>query len=495
MKKSPIAPLFETDAYKLGHNFMEVQGTEYVYSNFTPRGSRLDGVNHVVAFGLQAYIQEHLMDAFEDFFAADEDLVAELYEKRVESILGPNKIGSEHIRKLHRKGYLPLHFRTFKEGTLVPMKVPMLTVENTDPEFAWLTNYIETSLSRIWFSATNATKTVLMREKLEGWAKKTDGNTDFVDWQWHDFSARSHQSAESCAISASAALLSFKGTDSLEAFEWIDYFYSGDNGFIGGAVPASEHSTMVARGKEGETETYRYLLEKFPTGILSLVSDTWDFFGVITKILPELHDLIMSRDGKLVIRPDSGNPEDIVLGTSRVFGEGTTPEEKGLAELLWEQFGGTVTNGFKHLDSHIGIIYGDSISPARADRILDGLKQQGFSSDNIVFGAGGYFAIGDTTRDTFNFAIKATMLTIDGAERNVQKDPVTSNGSKTSAKGRLAVFKDENNEFYLVDEATPEQEAASELKPVWKDGKFIGAKQSFADVRKTLLSERKRVFG
>jgi len=493
MKKSPVAALFETDCYKVGHKLMEEPGTEFVYSNFTPRGSRIEGVSHVVVFGAQAYIQEHIVDAFEDFFAADEDLVAKLYEDRLTSILGPNQVGSDHIRQLHRKGYLPLEFKALEEGTMLPMLVPMLTVENTDPEFAWLTNYIETSLSRIWFSATNATKTVHMREAIEAWAEKTNGNKDFVDWQWHDFSSRGHHSAESGAISAAAHLLSFTGTDSLNAFEWIDYFYPGDNGFVGGSVSASEHSIMMSRGKDHELETYEALLDTFPTGILSLVSDTWDLFSVVTNILPKLHDKIVAREGKLVIRPDSGIPEDIIVGTNLVFGEGKTPEEKGLAELLWEEFGGTETDGFKHLAPIIGMIYGDSISPERADRIFTGLANKGFSSDNIVFGAGSWFAIGNTTRDTFNFAIKATQVTVDGVRKDIKKDPVTAKGSKTSATGRLAVLKDDANEFYLVEQATVADEAASELKTIWKDGVWV-RRQSFAEIRETLKAERVRVF-
>lgn len=492
MKRSPIGALLHTDFYKIGHKNMQEPGTEYIYSNFTPRGSRIEGVDHMVVFGIQAYIQEYLMDAFEPFFAATEEEVTNLYEKRLESILAPKEIGSDHIRLLHRKGHLPLRIKALPEGTLAPMLVPILTVENTDPDFAWLTNYIETSISRVWFPSTNATKTLAMRRKIEAWAEKTDGNKEFVDWQWHNFSARGHHSGESAAIDGAAALLSFTGTDSLEAFEWIDYFYPGDNGFIGGSVAASEHSTMVSRGQEHELETYDYLLDQFPTGILSLVSDTWDLFNVVTNILPRLYDKIVAREGKLVIRPDSGNPEDIILGTVREFGKGTTPEEKGLAELLWEEFGGTENNGFKHISPKVGMIYGDSITNERADAIFAGLAAQGFSSDNIVLGAGSWFAIGNTTRDTFNLAIKATEITVNGVAKAVKKDPITAKGTKTSATGLLAVVKDENGEFTLIQKATREQEEASELKTVWENGVFV-RRQSFADVRAVLKAERARL--
>jgi nicotinamide phosphoribosyltransferase len=495
MKTSPVAPLFDTDCYKLIHRNFYPQGTEYAYSNFTNRDSRLTGFNHVVAFGLQAFIKNFVEDAFEDFFAAKEDEVARLYEQRVTSILGPNEIGSDHIRELHQLGHLPLVFRSVKEGTLVPLQVPTLTIENTDPRFAWLVGYIETAISAsIWYASTNATKSLHMRNLIEYWAERTGSNKDFIDWQWHDFSARGQHSIESGATSAAAHLLNFKGTDTLSAFEWIDYLYPGDNGFIGGSVSATEHSIMTARGREGEFETYEYLLDQQKEGILSIVSDTYDLFNVITNFLPRLKDRIMTRDGKVVIRPDSGDPEDILLGTVREFGVGVTPEEKGVIELLWEIFGGTVNaKGLKTVSSKIGAIYGDSIYPERAVRIFEGLEKMGFAIDNVIFGAGSWFALGNTTRDTFGSAFKNTNLTINGVSVDVQKDPKTG-GSKKSALGRLAVLKDETEELYLVQQATPEQEAQSELEVVWKDGVWY-REQSFADIRETLKTESKRVFG
>jgi nicotinic acid phosphoribosyltransferase len=494
MKKSPVAALFETDAYKLNHHNFYPEGTEYAYSNFTNRGTRIEGINHVVAFGLQAFIQDYVMDAFEDFFAADEDVVADLYETRVNSILGPNTVGTAHIRKLHRLGYLPLHFRTVKEGTMVPLKVPTLTVENTNPDFAWLVGYVETVLSAsIWHPSTVATKAAYMRNFFEEWAERQGANKEFIDWQWHDFSFRGQTSPESAAASGAASLLSFTGTDNLNAFEWIDYLYPGDNGFIGGSVSATEHSVMTARGQENEFETYEYLLEKEPKGILSIVSDTWNLWNVLENIIPALKERIMARDGKVVIRPDSGDPADIICGTVTEFGAGKTAEEKGTIELLWETFGGTVNaKGLKTLDAHIGAIYGDSITPERAEQIFTRLEIKGFAIDNLVFGAGSFFAQ-YLTRDTFSSAFKNTHLIVNGEPRDTVKDPITGH-SKKSATGRLAVRRDETGELVLIERATPEQEADSELQTVWKDGEWV-RKQSFADVRATLREEMVRVFG
>jgi nicotinamide phosphoribosyltransferase len=278
----------------------------------------------------------------------------------------------------------------------------------------------------------------------------------------------------------------FRGTDNLNTLEWINYFYPGDNGFIGGSVSATEHSTMTSFGKDHEFDAYEYLIDTNPEGILSVVSDTYNLWTVITDFLPRLHEKIMARNGKLVIRPDSGDPTDILAGTVHELGMGDTPEEKGLIELLWDEFGGVVNDkGFKTLDQHIGAIYGDSINLERAEDIFTRLANKGFASDNIVYGAGSYFAIGQTTRDSLSSAVKATWVQINGEGHDIFKDPITAGGSKKSATGRLAVLKDTDGELYLVQHATPEQEAVSELQTVWKDGKWV-RKQSYADVRETL---------
>lgn len=495
---SITAPLFETDAYKLDHRRQYPEGTTRVYSNFTNRGSRVEGVDHVVHFGLQAFLQSYLMDAFEPFFAADEDAVAEEYEAKVNSILGPNSVGSDHIRALHRLGYIPLRFASVPEGTPVPLKVPSFTVENTLPEFYWLTNYIETVLSAsVWGPSTSATLAHKYRGILEEAALGTTGSTEGVDWQLHDFSYRGMSGTASAAASGAGHLLSFTGSDSLASLEWIERYYSDvegphqgldtrPNGLILGSVPATEHSVMCAGGQDDEAGTFKRLLALYPTGIVSVVSDTWDLWNVATRILPSLAREIRGRDGKLVIRPDSGDPADILCGTVRRFGEGTTPEEKGLVETLYNRFPGSVNaKGYRTLDEHIGVIYGDSITPERAADILARLEAKGFASTSVVFGVGS-FTYQYVTRDTFGSAIKATWVEVDGKGRNIRKDPVTDNGLKRSATGRLAVVRSAG-ELTLLEEVSPALEAASELQPVWEDGEFLRY-QSFADVRATLAS-------
>jgi nicotinamide phosphoribosyltransferase len=465
------------DGYKVDHRRQYPEGTQFVYSNWTPRGSRIDGIDHVVNVGLQYFLKEYLQDQFDEFFDADVDDVCAEYERRMNTYLGPNEIGSDHIRALHDLGYLPLEFKSLPEGALVPLRVPMFTVENTHPDFFWLVNYIETLMSNVlWMPMTSATIAKRMRGLLEEYAVKTGSPAEFVDWQGHDFSMRGMAGVESAVLSGIGHLTQFTGTDTIPAIEGVEKFYekSADDYLIGGSVAATEHSVMCAGGEDDEQETYERLIELYPSGILSVVSDTWDLWKVITETLPALKDKIMARDGKLVIRPDSGDPADILCGTAgpedSSFG---TPVEKGVVELLWEIFGGTETEtGHKLLDSHIGVIYGDSINFDRAKDILSRLEAKGFASANVVFGMGS-FGYQYQTRDTFGFAMKATNVTINGVEKPIFKNPVTDNGLKKSLRGRIAVLSNtENGDYYAVDNASEWALKESHLQTVWRDGAF-----------------------
>ena len=487
---APIRALMMTDVYKLGHiQQYALAGTpEVVYSNWTNRGSRIPGVDRVVHFGLQAFLVR-LTEWFEPFFAADADEVCALYEERLTQILGPNTIGSEHIRALHGLGYLPLRFAAVPEGTAVPLRVPSFVFENTDPDFFWLTNYIETIVSaEIWQPSTSATIAHEFRRVLEAGAARTGGAEAAIDWQGHDFSFRGMSSVETAAASGAGHLLSFTGTDSLPSLDWIERYYGGD--YVAGSVPATEHSVMCTGSAVlGERETFSRLIDLYPTGIFSVVSDTFDLWQVLTDFLPEFAERILARDGKMVIRPDSGDPVDILCGTAVEADAGRTPAERGVVELLWDVFGGTVNAaGYRELDPHIGAIYGDSINRDRAERIIDRLAAKGFASTNVVFGVGS-FTYQYNTRDTFMSAVKATWALVDGVGYDLQKDPVTDGGTKKSARGRLAVTRDADDRLMLIEQATPEQEAASELQEVWADGAFV-RRQTFPEVRAVLGAGR-----
>jgi nicotinamide phosphoribosyltransferase len=462
---------------------MYPEGLTHVESNYTNRKSRVDGVNHVIQFGLQAWLKD-LTEDYEKFFAAPKDKVIQEYKDNISTFVSPG-FSLKEVEDLHDLGYLPLQFSAVPEGTLVPIGVPSILIKSTHEDFAWLVNYVESDLSAgIWHPSTVATTAWSLRRIFEKAASETGGAIEAVDFQVHDFSYRGQVNREAAASSGAAHLTSFFGSDAVPAVPWVNYYYPGDNGLIAASVPATEHSVMCAGGEEDELETFRRLLKLYPSGILSVVSDTWDFFKVLTEYLPALKDEILARDGKLVIRPDSGDPADIICGTVPATGllpEGT-PEQKGSIEILWDIFGGTVNEaGFKELDSHIGLIYGDGMFPARIRDINARLKSKGFASTNWVAGIGSY-AYQMVTRDTFGSAVKATYVEINGVGRNIQKNPKTDDGTKKSATGRLAVGYTADGTLYLIQGATDEEIKRSVIQPVWENGKFL-KEYSFADVR------------
>lgn len=482
-------PITLIDGYKLDHRRQYGPGVTRVYSNWTPRQSRVPGHTQVTMFGLQYFLKRYLHEEFARFFAGDVDAACKEYERRVNGYLGPNQIGSEHIRALHALGYLPLEFRAVPEGMSVPLRLPMLTVENTHPDFAWLVNYFETIMSNVlWLPCTSATTASRMRVLLDKAAVKTGSPAGFVDWQGHDFSFRGMAGPEAASLSGAGHLLYFTGTDTIPALDLIEGYYGPlPAGYlVGGSVAATEHSVMCAGGEMSEMETFTRLLDLYPSGIVSVVSDTWDLWNVITKILPALKDKIMSRPGKLVIRPDSGDPVKIVCGDPDA--PAGSPARLGVVELLWDIFGGVPTStGHRLLDEHIGCIYGDSINYERAQAITEGLAAKEFASANMVFGMGSY-GYQYVTRDTYGFAMKATWVERNGVGVDIFKKPLTDDGTKNSAKGRLAVLRDPKGELYLVNQATSEQEAQSVLRPVWRDGKLL-VDETFDIVRARALAE------
>jgi len=476
------------DGYKLDHRRQYPAGTEFVYSNFTPRSSRT-GEDKVVFFGLQYFLQAYLMESAEQtFFSRPLDEVIGKYRRFTESYLGPNDIGSDHIEALHSLGYIPLQFWALPEGTRVPLRIPMFTYENTHHEFFWVTNYIETILSAVlWLPCTSATTANVYRRILDNFAEITGGAKEFVPWQGHDFSFRGMGGLEAAALSGAGHLLSFTGTDSIPAIQLLQKYYDAD-GLIGGSVAATEHSVMCAGGCDGETETFSRLLDLYPRGVVSVVSDTWDLWNVIENILPSLKDKIEARDGKLVIRPDSGDPVKILCGDP----DATGPASSGVIELLWNIFGGSWTDdNFRVLSPKIGAIYGDSITPERCYAICDRLCDKGFASTNVVFGIGSY-TYQYVTRDTYGFAVKATQTQRNSTEYQMFKAPKTDNGVKNSARGRIAVIND-NGALRMIDNLragdTQLDFMGNLLRPIWRDGAFI-KRTSLAEIRDRLREQQ-----
>ncbi|AUC75174.1 nicotinate phosphoribosyltransferase [Olleya sp. Bg11-27] len=479
-------PLLYTDGYKVDHRRQYPDKTTLVYSNWTPRMTRIKGVDQVVLFGLQYFIKKYMIADFNaNFFKQSKAEVCKKYQRRINNYLGENSVGIKHIEDLHDLGYLPMVIKALPEGVSVPIKVPMLTMYNTKAEFFWLTNYFETILSTtLWLPCNSATIAKQYRKILDKYANETSSVLEFVDWQGHDFSMRGMGGLEAATVSSAGHLLSFTGTDTIPTIDFLEDYYNAnsDTELVGGSVAATEHSVMCMGTNTGEQETFKRLItEVYPNGIVSIVSDTWDLWKVLTEYLPNLKEDVLARNGKVVIRPDSGDPADIICGNPN----GTTEAaKKGVVQLLWDIFGGTTNDkGYKELDSHIGAIYGDSITIDRATEICVRLKQNGFASTNVVLGIGS-FTYQYNTRDTFGFAMKATYGEVDGASREIYKNPITDDGTKKSAKGLIKIVK-ENGNYALVDQVSWEEEQKGELKEVFRDGELV-VDHSLAEIRKRI---------
>jgi nicotinamide phosphoribosyltransferase len=527
--------LFLTDGYKVNHVRMLAPGTTKLYGTWIPRSVKHapKGITKIVSFG-QQLVWKWLHDEFEEnfffndirkksddyemaggtqsmFIADKKELKKEALQfvKDMNLYLGM-EYDSKHFEELWDLGYLPIKVKALPEGIETLPNIPHMTFVNTVDGFAWLTLYLETVVSSLaWKPSTAATIAKLYRRQAEEWVAKTDEkNMWLVDYMCHDFSARGLDPMSQYLIGLGHAT-SFKGSDTLPVIPASKYFYGvKEDEMPINSVNASEHSVSTTKiFTVGEQQMIADWLQIFPKGILSIVSDTFDLWKLITEYLPANKEAIMARDGKLVIRPDSGDPVDIICGTYNKFTQGAhneTPQEAGVIELLWDIFGGTVNaQGYKVLDPHIGAIYGDSITTERQVQIYERLAAKGFAATNIVLGVGS-FTYQYNTRDTLGFAAKgawfeveeeflATPESVEWGVRtksyNIYKDPITDDGSKKSLKGLCAVHKVNSRdnfdkfmtkdtqfpikEYIVKTECTPEEENQGLLQVIYEDGKFF----------------------
>lgn len=555
-------PLFATDFYKVGHINQYNPLTTLIFSNLTPRASKLfqhfvpDAPDAVLVAGVQGVIQSFVIDLWnEGFFKQPKEKVVGQYKRLVDKSLNVD-LDVTHIEALHDLGHLPLEIRCLPEGTLCPIQVPVYTVHNTDDRFAWLTNYFESGLSaETWKVMTNATTAFNYRLLFERYAEKTCDNNLHVDFQGHDFAFRGLSGIYDGYGSSFGHVLVFKGTDTVLAIQYAEDYYGAENTFVAGSLPASEHSvattnigTNISKLAQKEAsfsskslDEQRYEAEKqflenyitniYPSGFVSYVADSYSYWDVLTRMVVELKQQILSREGRTVLRPDSGDPVKVVAGYNYVevssreelntwdvdaissweaffiqdegkFIACPEPEDsdydieipeheiKGSVEVLWEIFGGEVNSkGYKVLDTHVGVIYGDSITLKRATEIFERLEAKGFASSNIVFGIGSY-TYNYNTRDTFGFACKATGSIIDGEEILVSKEPKTDI-KKKSAKGFLAVVKSPNTGEYVLEDGLSFEDIKNprnELAVVFKDGKLTRF-QHLDEVRDNVAKE------
>lgn len=518
-----IKPHLATDFYKVSHRIQYPAGTQEVYSNFTARSTSHAKMskffdNKVVFFGMQGFARWFLIDLWsKEFFNRPKAVVIEEFRRRVDTSLGEGSVSVEQMEALWDLGYLPIEIKALPEGSRVNIKVPAFTVRNTSHNFGWLTNYLETVISaEIWKPMTVATIAHDFRRQLNHFIELTGSSVEFADWQNHDFSMRGMSGVFDAATCGAGVLLSTYGTDTIPAIDYLEEYYFADctKELIGGSVPATEHSVMCMGGKDDEIGTFKRLInETYPTGVVSIVSDTWDFWKVITEYSATLKEDIMARKpnalglAKVVFRPDSGDPVRILAGyredeihrrphgiVAKDTMDGkyvetllTEDEVKGAVQCLWEIFGGTLTDkGYQTLDQHVGLIYGDSITIDRQYDILNRLANKGFSAGNVVFGIGSY-TFQYITRDTFGMAIKATSGVVNGERRELMKDPKTDSGSKRSACGLLRVEKN-GSDYVLFDRQTEEQEQLGLLRTVFCNGEAFN-EQSLADIRSILKND------
>jgi nicotinamide phosphoribosyltransferase len=474
--------LFYTDGYKIGHPKMLAPGTEYLYGTWIPRSLKHapKGVKKIVSFG-QKFSWKWLHDEFkENFFSRPQEDALDFINDMSE-YLGMEYDG-QHFIELHKLGYLPIRVKALPEGIETSPNVPHMTFINTVEGFAWLTLFLETAVSSAaWKASTSATIALLFRRNLEKWMEMTDKESKFlIPYLCHDFSARGLSPWDMLASGLGHAT-SFRGSDTLIVIPGARYFYGEPKKEVCiNSVNASEHSVSTTKiFTVGEEQMMVDWLKLFPKGIFSMVGDTFDM-TLVSKPGPggfcyNQKELILSRDGKLVIRPDTGNPADIICGhgrtelTEREL-EAGYPEfyTKGLIECLWEIFGGTINSqGYKVLDPHIGAIYGDSITPDLQVEIYERLAAKGFAASNIVLGIGS-FTYQFNTRDTLGFAAKGAWFQCEGVGYDIYKDPITDDGSKKSLKGLICVT--ESHE--VLTECTPEQEEGGILQIIYEDGNF-----------------------
>lgn len=431
--------ILKTDSYKPTQWKQYPKGTTHVYSYFESRQS----YESITFFGLQSILKKYFVGKVlkqEHIDQADA-----FFTKHFGRSDAFNKAGWQSMLDKYN-GYLPLRIRAVPEGTTVSGSNALFVVENTDPEFFWLTNYVETILTHVWYPTTVATNSKKIWSILNFYNNITGAEEGTTEFQMHDFGYRGVSSEQTAALGGLANLLFFFGTDNLSAIEEAEASYNTEGEMIGFSIPASEHSTMTSWTQDGEVEAMRNMLTTYPEGMIACVSDSYDIMRAVTDYWGgELKDLILNREGCLVVRPDSGDP---VVTTQKVI------------EALWQSFGGTVNEkGYKVLHPNIRVIQGDGIDKDMLVTILKNLYKLGFSSENIAFGSGGGL-LQKFNRDTFKFAFKCSSITIKGeGERDVRKFPKEwdrdgnyKESFKISKSGRIELFRKRKGLYYTSTE-------------------------------------------
>lgn len=475
-----INPMLLIDFYKAVHRDMLPKGITKSVSYFTPRKSRVAMWDEVVMFGLQSFIKTYLIDYFNDnFFEMSEEDVIKSYNRVLVATLGKDSFETRRIAELHRLGYLPIEIVALPEGTLVPVHVPMFGITNTHPDFAWLPQALESLISaEMWHPMISATVGHTYRDIVNKYYDLTVDDNVEKSRALGDFSFRGQECLQSAIKSSAGWLLSFLNTATVPAIPWVEHMYNCDctKEAVGFGAVSSEHAVMCSNyAVDGDEETFirRALTELYPNTSFSLVLDTYDYWNIVEHILPKLKSEILSHDGCLLVRGDSGDCVEVI--TQTVF-------------KLWDEFGGTINSkGYKVLNPHVKAIYGDSITIERCINIYEILLENGFACNNVSLGVGSFSfqcieengELKPFTRDTFSSCIKATYIEVGDKMIPIFKDPKTDRdtgeGFKKSQRGMCRVYKDKNGILKYEDGLNSKtiQDKENMLTPVFRDGKLL----------------------
>lgn len=489
-------PLLCLDFYKTAHAGQYPVGLTKMVSYYTPRMSRLSDTDKVTMFGLQAFIHEYLIQAFSvHFFNRPLEEVLAEYKRVLNNTIGTDGVGEERLAALHNLGYLPLEIRAVPEGVRTNIHVPQIEISNTDPNFVWLVNSIETMLScTMWHTQISAEVGYRYRKIVNKYADLTCDDSVVRAKLLGDFSMRGQESVESATKSSAAFCLSFLNTATVPAILWLEENYACrvENDAVAYGALSTEHSVMCSNfavdGDE-KTQVLRLLQKIYPHQSFSMVSDSYDYWNLVNNILPSIKEEVLAHDGCLAIRGDSGDPVEIV--TETVF-------------RLWDIFGGTINSkGYKVLDPHVKALYGDSITPQRCQQIYSILMDEGFAINNVSLGVGSFSMqcleeiergefkntthYSPYTRDTFGIAVKATYAEDAGGNPiMIFKNPKTDSGHfKKSQRGCCRVFKTEDGYSYEDGLTWAETQNDNELRVVFKNGKLLKV-YTLDEVRKNL---------
>ena len=439
-------PILDVDSYKVSHWKMLPKGSQVVNSYVEPRGGRY---NRAIFFGLQMYLKEYLSNPI------TKENIQEAEELLVPHGEPFNREGWEYILNQYG-GFLPLEIEAIPEGTVIEISNALMQVRNTDIKVPWITSYMETALLRaIWYPTTVCTISYMIKQLYKSYLEKTaDAPETKLAFGLNDFGARGTSCFESSGIAGAAHMVNFLGSDTIEGIRAARRYYN-ETKMTAFSVPASEHSVTCAWGKENELKFFKTQIEQFGNGIVSLVSDTYNIYNAVENLFPQLKNLMIEKGGRVVIRPDSGNPVAVV---------------SNVINTLMQKFGFTVNSkGYKVLPDYLRVIQGDGVNELSIRDILNELEMQKISAENVIFGMGGQLHM--PNRDTMLFAQKASAVCINNEWKEIYKEPIGDN-SKKSKKGVLSVV-NRDGKFKTIKRSELSYGENDFLQPVWKNGELL----------------------